>query len=688
MRSFLLLLGMALLAAHALAQDMTVYDGARENGWKNYGWGTINYANTSPVHTGTASISFTDPAGKYQAVYLGHAAFNTAPYQSITFYIYPTVAGSNEVHVRATLSGSAQSESVPLSFTAGQVGQWQEETIPLASLGAGNVRNFTGFWIQNNTGGPLTFYLDAITLTAPPPPSVTPVTVNARRAVRTISGGMYGVNLAMWDAQLSGTSTGGILSAMGTGAVRFPGGSGSDDYDWHTDRQVSKPTFRWPGNAATFARVAEAQGAQAFVTVNYGSGTPEEAAAWVAYYNGNPTSDARLGMDSRGRAWGTAGYWAALRAEAPQAVDDGFNFLRVSHAAPYGFKYWEVGNECYGNWEDDRHGAPGSGLGGKPHDPVTYAKAFGNFYNAMLAVDPAIHIGAVSTPGEDSYNTNTGNHAVKNPAEGNSLHKGWTPVMLVTLRALGITPAFLIDHDYPENPGGENDAGLLQAGGTLVSDAASLRQIITDYLGAATGIELNVTELNSVSSNPGKQSTSLVNGLFMADALGNLANTEFNACTWWALRNGTNTSGNNSAALYGWREYGDYGVVSVGGGGPAANTPYPAFYTQKLLTHWGRAGDTVVSATSGYALLSVYAAHLAGGNLALLVINKHPTADLPTQISLSGFAPASGTAATYTYGKANDLASGDITTGAAAVSGTFNYTFPSYSETVLVLSGT
>jgi len=257
-----------------------------------------------------------------------------------------------------------------------------------------------------------------------------------------------------------------------------------------------------------------------------------------------------------------------------------------------------------------------------------------------------------------------------------------------TLKSLGVTPQFLIHHSYAQNPGAESDAFLLQAGANLQSDAANLRKMITDYGGATGGgIELDVTELNSISSNPGKQSTSLVNGLFMADALGNLADTEFNACTWWDLRNGAGASANNNALLYGWRQYGDYGLLSSGDyAGTPANTLYPTYYAAKLMTYWGRGGDTVLSATSGNALLSIYAARLENGNLSLLVINKDPSGNLPAQIALNGFTPGSSIASTYSYGEPNDLSGADITTGTAAVSGsTFSYTFPSYSMTVAVV---
>ena len=85
--------------------------------------------------------------------------------------------------------------------------------------------------------------------------------------------------------------------------------------------------------------------------------TPEMAAAWVAYANAGSTllgtgADVTLGVDSAGTDWKTAGYWSALRAAAPLGLDDGRNFLRLNHAAPFAYKYWEVGNECYGSWEN------------------------------------------------------------------------------------------------------------------------------------------------------------------------------------------------------------------------------------------------------------------------------------------------------------------------------------------------
>ena len=138
---------------------------------------------------------------------------------------------------------------------------------------------------------------------------------------------------------------------------------------------------------------------------------------------------------------------------------------------------------------------------------------------------------------------------------------------------------------------------------------------MTDYLGAAgAGVELCVTENNSVYTDPGKQTTSLVNGLYLADSIGNVLQTEFNSLVWWDLRNGQENSKVTTAPrLYGWRMYGDYGILSTPSGSSAGEStyydPYPTYYVMKLLSHFARGGDTIIQAASSNTLLAGFAAH-------------------------------------------------------------------------------
>ena len=513
--------------------------------------------------------------------------------------------------------------------------------------------------------------------------------VNAAHAVRTVDERIFGVNAVIWDGQSASAQTIALLQAAGLRAIRIPGGSASDEYHWTTNKSLNN-TFTWATGVNGFNQLIAGVNTQAFVTVNYGTGTPEEAAAWVAYANASATllgsgSDVTIGIDAKGVDWKTAGYWSNLRNSAPLANNDGSNFLRVSRASPFGLKYWEIGNECYGTWETDTQSVA--------HDPFTYATRATGYMAKMKAVDPTIKVGVVAVTGEDS-SINNRNHSAVSPRTGVA-HYGWTPVMLATMNSLGVPPDFLIYHRYDQAPGAESDSKLLQSAGTWPTDAADLRLQLTDYLGAAgAGVELVVTENNSVYSNPGKQSTSLVDGLFLADSTGNLLQTEFNSLLWWDLRNGQDNSQNNSAALYGWRNYGDYGILSTPSsfGSKSYYDAYPTYYVMKLLSNFARGGDTIVSAVSTNPLLSIYAARRTDGSLGLLVINKDPVNSLAGTFSLSGFTPPA-VATVYSYGKAQDNAartgsgSADLATSTLAVAGSaFTTSFASYSATVLALS--
>ncbi|BCM89737.1 endoglucanase D [Abditibacteriota bacterium] len=647
-----------------------LYDDALQNNWENWSWAATNFGDTAKIHSGSKAIRV--DAGPYQALYLHHSALSGAEFQSLRFWINGgpgASAGGQKLQVQATLDGAAQ-KAVTLPALAADT--WQQITIPLSDLGVANATNFDGFWIQDQTGTTQpSFWVDDVTLVTTPPPQNLAITVDAAKPLATIDGRLYGINTAVWDSQLSDAATGNALSAIGSTILRFPGGSMANDYDWQTGRSVQNGgAFQWASSFVTFARVAQQQGANAYICVNYGSGTPEQAAAWVAYSNGATTNTRALGTDSKGRDWKTVGFWASLRASAPLAQDDGYNFLRASHPAPYGFKFWEVGNENYGTWEYDQHGDAGSGLSGAKYDPTTYANAFGQFRAQMLAVDPTIQLGAVV-------------------ARDQSPAVGWTTGVLTRLKALGITPNFAIYHHYPQEPGRESDSGLLAAATKLDDEATTVRGLVNGSLGATEGnkVELAMTELNSVTYNPGKQTTGLVNGLFMADALAELAGGDFKTVVWWDLRNGI-ANGNNSSGLYGTRQFGDYGLLAAGDRSDTpANTPYPSFYGAKLLSKWGRGGDQVIQTTSNSALLSAHTARFPDGKLALLVVNKDSTNALSARINLSNFSPASS-AQVFQYGKPNDAANSDLTTTTLSnVSSSFSATFPSYSMTVMVFSG-
>ena len=470
------------------------------------------------------------------------------------------------------------------------------------------------------------------------PPERTHLSVNADQVIQPVDARWFGVNTAFWDNNLYDPATVSLLEEMGCLLLRFPGGSEADTYHWQAHQAATDG----------FAAAAASAGAQAVVTVNYGSGTPTEAADWVRHYN----------------------------------VDN-----------HYGFKYWEIGNENYGvGWEHDESA--------RPHDPFTYAQRAKDYITQMKAVDPSIKVGVVVITGEDSpgdlpYN----DHPVTNPLTGKT-HTGWTPVLLHTLKDLGMTPDFVVYHRYPEwtdanapQTSNDNDATLLQgsAGASgWPGVAADLRGQIAAYFGpGGEAIELYCTENNSDAGAQGKQSTSLVNGLYYADSLSQLMLTEFKSFMWWDLRNSSDASGSFDPNLYGWRNYGDFGLIN------GLSTRHPTFYAAKLMRSFVSPGDSILRASSENSLLAAYAASRPDGTLSLLVINKDLSNNsIEAQIALNGFTPQA-TATVHSYGIPQDNAARDNAPAAAqdiataAINGAaanFNYTFPPLSLTVLTFS--
>jgi hypothetical protein len=229
--------------------------------------------------------------------------------------------------------------------------------------------------------------------------------------------------------------------------------------------------------------------------------------------------------------------------------------------------------------------------------------------------------------------------SVTNPRTGQS-HNGWTPVLLNRLNSLGIVPDFFDIHIYPQLPGREDDAFVLDDTRTWDEIIPQMRQILRDYLGAAGNtVPIFVTENNTVAYSPGKQTTSMVNALYMADSWARAILAGADAYAWWDLHNATETNNNNSPVLYGWRNWGDYGIVASGypsGVGDPLNTPYPTFFAAQLIMRFAKPGDILLRGVSSNPMLAVYAVRTQSGRGRLLVINKMRSTPVDAEIRLQG----------------------------------------------------
>ncbi|MCS7091443.1 MAG: alpha-L-arabinofuranosidase [Verrucomicrobiota bacterium] len=627
-----------LLAQVSVAQaPLAIYTDRLVNGFEDWSWINRDLFQTGVVYQGSAAIRATGNAAQWPGLSFRREPFDARWYESLVFRAHGGATGGQRLQVTAEDgNGAGPAHVLPSALTAQQ---WREFIVPLSALGKAGSTNLHRINLQLRANGSSgTFYVDEVALLPRAAPTEVSLTVNAARVLRAVDPRWFGVNAVIWDNDFADNPTErnrtlGLLREMGMTTLRFPGGSLSDQYHWESNRTLTN-TWQWNTSFEEFMSVATNLGAEIFITVNYGSGTPEEAAAWVRYAN-----------ITRG----------------------------------YGIRYWEIGNECYGTWEYDTNA--------RPHDAYTYAVRAAEYIRQMKAVDSSIKVGVVAVPGQDRFDNGYRDHPAVNPRTGTT-HYGWTPRMLVTLRSLGVRPDFLIHHHYPqwsaENPvhSPVSDILALQSTDNWARDAADLRQQIRDFFGPeGDAIELVVTENNIDAGAQGRQSTSLVNALYYADSLGQLMRTEFNAFIWWDLRNGTDTTGSFDPTLYGWRSYGDLGMIN----GPA--TRHPVFYAAKLMSFFARPSDQVVEAVSSHPWLAVHAVRTTNGGLSVLVVNKEKELTLAGRLQLNDFLPAAAATVRF-YGIPQDeaartnapLAAQDLSLFTIAVPGSsFVHSFPPLS---------
>ncbi|HEY5959406.1 MAG TPA: hypothetical protein VIV60_22765 [Polyangiaceae bacterium] len=438
------------------------------------------------------------------------------------------------------------------------------------------------------------------------------VAVDTSSNLGKVSAIAVGVNAAAWDSNLVDAEVPRLLRNTGVEVMRYPGGSTSDNYHWlsNTPDDPNQGGTDVRANFDAFMGVVRATRTQAMITVNYGSGNAAEAADWVRYAN-------RGGRRYSGPI-----------PTYPGASSNGHN---------YGIKYWEIGNEVYG---DGTYGATWE-VNHQSHDPTTYAKGVVSYSSAMKAVDPSIKIGVVLTaPG--NWPDGQTNDASPQP---------WNDTVLpIACSAID----FVAVHWYAQGPTGESDAALLAApqnGETtpvsytpsIPSMVATLKAELTRYCGAhASAVQIMVTETSSVSYNPGKQTTSIVNALFLADQVMTWLENGVTNVDWWALHNSP-FDGNADPSLYGSYAFGDYGILSRGltsaNGAlePPANTPFPAHYGLQMLSHLNRhACDTMLSTTSSDTLVATHAVRQADGKVNVLLINKDAALSHSVTVALPG----------------------------------------------------
>ena len=460
-----------------------------------------------------------------------------------------------------------------------------------------------------------------------------------------------------------------------------------------------------------FAQFISAAGGIGLVTLDYGSGSPQEAAAELAYLEGSPsdtTGDrqrhrverqhqpmADRQLEDRRLLGQPAGRRAAGPRRRTEFPAD------QSHAAPF------TGDQVLGSRQrgirelgsrSSRHGsgraasAPAHSTIRPPTSPSPSSSPRSPPRSSADAGLPAISIGIDSgdpTGGSDNNWTQERAHR--------------------TGLAIGFVPGLHLRPQLHASPGQESDSFLLN---NTVSNAHSDLRLVdalrrlpdrcSSKRSAARrpACTLMATEFNSVYLNPGKQSTSLVNGLFIANSLGSLLDSGYAAATSGTSATAGTPAITTAISSTAGGKAGDYGILGAG------RAKRPAL--RRHLRRLSRAispcnlprrspppAAQVVSAASNYGDLDVYAVQAVQRR-------SRPAGDQHesgrghhrANSTSTGFQPA-GPAQVWQYGKTKTRLRAITTNGAASLANSsttlslnganFSYTFPAYSMTVLDL---
>ena len=178
---------------------------------------------------------------------------------------------------------------------------------------------------------------------------------------RCIYGGIYEEGSPLSDARGFRRDVLDAVRPLRVPLLRWPGGNFVSGYHWldgvgPRDERPRRSELAWYAEESNrfgtneFIAYCREIGAEPFICVNMGSGTMDEAQAWVEYCNGTGNTS-----------------WATLRRQH-------------GYGEPHRVRYWGLGNEMYGSWQIGNLDA---------HDYVKKARAFAM---VMKRTDPSIQL--------------------------------------------------------------------------------------------------------------------------------------------------------------------------------------------------------------------------------------------------------------------------------------------------------
>jgi len=337
------------------------------------------------------------------------------------------------------------------------------------------------------------------------------------------------------------------------------------------------------------------------ITINFYTGTTQEAADWVYYAN------THMGYD---------------------------------------IKHWEIGNENVGNWE-----------AGGPSLPEAYARRYIMFYDAMTAVDPTISVVPQFNGINDPCNVTM--NASNNPAGSDYyidtflkyIAANGRSDILAGLRGISV-------HRYPTWEPASEAVALAQVD-LWNADLPLLKSWVNNRCPNPSQVKTYLTECNDGIDSG--FTNHFYNSLFVTSFFLNyLRNGGDYTCFFVTF--GTPGPGQSDKTIFSDFGYLEGGGLTGALKGKTYQ-PRASFYALDMLYNDFSAGDsfgnTLVSATSDNGALKVYANKRGDRKLTLALINTDNTNTITANISINGFTPmASADLVSYDTGDYSWVANG------------------------------
>ncbi|KIW06501.1 uncharacterized protein PV09_02936 [Verruconis gallopava] len=176
---------------------------------------------------------------------------------------------------------------------------------------------------------------------------------------RCIYGGIYDPGSSLSDSNGFRKDVIAAMKELRVPVVRYPGGNFVATYHWldgvgPKEQRPKRPELAWLGvetndfGTDEFMKWCEVVGTEPYLCLNMGTGTLDEAMAWLEYCNGEGNT-----------------YYANLR-------------RKNGREKPYKVKYWALGNEMWGPWQIEQM------------TKEDYAKKAYQWAKALKLLDPSI----------------------------------------------------------------------------------------------------------------------------------------------------------------------------------------------------------------------------------------------------------------------------------------------------------